>query len=277
MREYPPYSYVMTLYYGSNPLLAEKSMKSMLDQSVAPSEIVAVLDGRVDDELLKMLQRMSDCSSCPIRIVQLDRNVGPALAAQRGINESNFRLIARLDSDDIALPGRMKKQLDYIMDNPTVSSVGSLVCEIDEDLGLKQLVDLPESHDEIVEYSRRRCPCRQSSLLYDKLAVEAVGGYGDLRIAEEWDLYNRLIEGGYRCHNLQEPLVYMTVDDDYYRRRGGFETLRRISNFKWEMYKSGRMGFADFAISLGANAISCVVPNKVRSVIYRNILRKREG
>jgi len=52
-----------------------------------------------------------------VRLVRLDENVGPANARNRGIEEAKGKYISFLDSDDIWLPEKLKKQIGFMCKN----------------------------------------------------------------------------------------------------------------------------------------------------------------
>lgn len=271
------YSLIMTLYEGSKTNEFREALQSMLEQTVPPAEVVVVEDGSVPTEIEELLKSLEKMTEPPFFVVSLDKNVGPAIAANYGIDACEFDLIARLDSDDVAHSDRMEKQLKFLKDNPEYKAVGSLVKEFDPLTGQTFRVDLPETHDEISGFARRRCPCRQSTLLYRKAALQEIGFYRDLRFAEEWDLFNRFIEAGFLCHNLQEVLVDMRIGSDYFSRRGGRAVFKRVMAFKRSMLREGKMGIFDFLVSGGSSVLVCLMPNRLRTWVYQNFLRGTEN
>ena len=82
----------------------------------------------------------------------------------------------------------------------------------------------------------------------------------------------------FECHipayNIPEALYYIRVNDDFFRRRGGFYYMKRMVKFKLQMYKSGYMEAKDFIISAGAHVVVCLLPNVVRKEIYMKFLRR---
>lgn len=52
-----------------------------------------------------------------IKLIKLERNSGPAIARNRGIELAKGKYIAFLDSDDIWLPKKLEKQIKFMKDN----------------------------------------------------------------------------------------------------------------------------------------------------------------
>ncbi len=271
------YTLLMTVYSGTKVEEFKQSLDSMLLQTIPPNEIVIVADGPVSENLASYIyeQKREDAR---ILYYPKDVNEGPGAAAQYGLGKCSYEYVARLDSDDIAHPTRIEKQLSCFKNDESLSSVGTLVSEYVESPSFPLcIVELPEDSQEIARYARRRCPCRQTTLLYKRSAINKVGGYRKLRIAEEWDLYNRLIAAGYRCFNIQEVLVAMRVGEEYFARRGGYSYFKAIVHFKVEMFKEGRMTLLDLVASVIPSMIVSMLPNGVRSRIYTRLLRSPDS
>ena len=265
------YSLILTVYKNSSREDFERSLASMLSQTIPPKEVLVVEDGPIRESLSRYIEEQARIHE--LSVIKLEQNMGPALAAQKGIDAAQCELIARLDTDDEALPNRMEREIAFLRSNPEYVSVGALVQEISGDGSINAAVELPESFDEIKQFARRRCPCRQTTLLYRKTALDSIGGYRGLRVAEEWDLYNRFIEAGYKCYNIQEVLVKMNVNDDYYARRGGVRTLCRLVSFKTNMLLNHQTSFFDYLTSTAASIASCLLPNSIRTLMYIKFLR----
>ena len=77
-----------------------------------------------------------------------------------------------------------------------------------------------------------------------------------------------------KCYNIQECLYYIRTSEDFYERRGGKKYAKTVLRFKWHLFKKGHMSFIDFCVSGLGQAFVCVLPNKVRKLIYMKLLRK---
>ena len=75
-------------------------------------------------------------------------------------------------------------------------------------------------------------------------------------------------------YNIQEFLTYMRVNEDYYKRRGGIKYLKSIYRFKREQYKIGYINYFQFLKTFVPHAVVCLMPNSLRDLVYRKLLRK---
>ena len=265
------YSFITTVYLGTELTDLSRCIDSMKAQTVRPDKIVVVADGELRQDVLSYLQRIEDDQ---LEVIFLDSNVGPGAAAQVAIDECKTELIARLDSDDISNRRRIEKQVETYRAHRELGSVGSFVIERNSENGCKSMVDLPIDFGSIKEFAKIRCPLRQSTLLLRKSAVDLVGGYSSLRFAEDWDLYNRFIQFNVPCMNIPEYLVEMRVDSDFYARRGGIDKLSKLISFKIEMLVKRQTDVFSFLISSAASIVTCLIPNKLRIFFYTHFLRR---
>lgn len=270
------YSVLMSVYYKENPEWLKYSIDSMLNQTIKPDEFVLVEDGPLTDELDKVIDEFEKNNKDLFKIIKLSINGGLGPALERGINECKNEFIARMDSDDYSVPNRIEKQFEIFEKYPDLGLVGSNVDEFEGDITRVNChVILPEFQDDIYKFSKKRCPFRHPTLLYKKNAVLNAGNYREFYLCEDYDLYVRMLRSGCKCYNIQEPLVFMRVGSDFYKRRGGWKYMNTILKFKNEQLKIGYFSLGDYLKSTIPHIIVCLIPNKLRDYVYRNLLRKK--
>lgn len=92
---------------------AMSSVFRELDQTKAPGyEVVIVNDGTEQQDLIEYLAELEKDDR--VVVVDSGKNLGVAGALNLGIEHCKNGLIARMDADDIILPGRLKKQIHYM-------------------------------------------------------------------------------------------------------------------------------------------------------------------
>jgi glycosyltransferase involved in cell wall biosynthesis len=151
------FSVLMSIYYKEKPEYFDRAMKSIWDeQSVKPSEIVLVQDGPLNDELYESISNWQDKLGSMFKTVILEINVGLGDALNIGLENCNYDIVARMDTDDIAIKDRFEKQLK-VFENSDIDICSSWVGEFDSDE--KVIVSyrkIPEIHEEIVCFSKMR-------------------------------------------------------------------------------------------------------------------------
>ena len=264
-------SVLMSVYYKENPAFLKESIESLLNQTMMPSEIVIIKDGTLTDELEAVLDLYKDN---PIfSIYGYEKNKGLGLALNYGISKCKFDIIARMDSDDICQSNRLELQYNKLIEGFDI--VGSNTKEFTDDISnVISTRYMPQNHDEIFEYSKTRNPFIHPSIMVYKNAILEAGNYQDCYLCEDYDMWVRILEKGYKAYNIQEFLVYMRVGKDFYRRRGGFKYCKAIVGFKKKLYKKGYMSFFKYQKTKFATIIVSLMPGFLREFIYKKFLRK---
>lgn len=269
------YSVLMSVYAKESPKFLYESINSMLKQTVTPDEIIIVKDGILTDELENVLYKFENTHA--IKTISIKENVGLGEALNIGMKHCRNEMIARMDSDDISRPDRCEKQLRMFAQDSSLAIVSSSVAEFDEDISsIKAIKSVPTSHRNILLYAKRRNPFNHPAVMYKKSAVQLAGGYKHFELFEDYYLWVRLIMNGNQCANIDEPILYMRANKGMYKRRGGVPYLKCIIRFKSRLRSMGFISNTDFFISVLAQGFVAVLPNTIRIMIYRKILRTKK-
>lgn len=274
-REMENYSVLMSVYSKEDPVHFTAAIQSMLDQTVVTDDFVVVCDGPLTAELNTVLDTFVSRYPGLFQIVRLPRNVGVGLAAKAGLAACRNDLIAKMDSDDISLPERCEKQLLCFAAKPDLILLGGVIEEFDNQTGQTVSVRVPpENNDEIRRYARRRSPVNNVTAMYRKSAALAVGGYRDLRRAEDYDLYLRMLIHGCYAENLPDTLVRVRMDADAHRRRVSWSALKGFCETRWHAWRSGYSSLADLLICLGGQLFLLLCPGSIQQIMYKTFLRR---
>ena len=268
------YSVLMSVYKYEKTLFLKESIDSMLNQTLKPSYFVIVCDGTLTKELDILIEKFNREYPELIHIVKLEKNVGLGLALREGLKHCKYDLVARMDADDIACPDRCEKQIKIIQEK-NVQIVSGTILEFTDDITnivTKRVV--PQSNEEIVERAKLRNPFNHNCVMYSKEAVENAGSYQHCPWFEDYYLWVRMIQCGYKGWNIQEPLLYARTGDEMYQRRGGMKYMKAMLNFKWKLKIIGFYSWKSFIVSAGIHTVVCLIPNSMRGVVYKRVLHK---
>lgn len=275
MTDLKNYSVLMSVYYKENPEFLKQSIESMLEQTVITNDFCLVKDGQLSEELEMVISEYCEKYPDIFNVVELKENLGLGLALARGIKKCKNELIARMDSDDISTKDRCEKQLKKFQEDENLDIVGSNIAEfVDNIKNIQAYRILPENDKEIKKYARRRNPFGHPSIMFKKSKVLEAGNYRSYYLCEDYDMWIRMIEKNAKCYNFQDILVYMRISEDFYKRRGGIKYLKSILKFKKEQYKKGFYSTRDYIISCTSHIFVCLMPNIIRELFYKKILRR---
>ena len=265
----------MSLYKKENPAYFKIAMDSILNQTLLPTEIVLVEDGKLTAELDAMIADYVKQYPKLFKVVAFEKNRGLGLALRDGVLECSYEYIARMDTDDIADKHRFEKQFAYLEKHPDLAILGSRVTEFSSDPKKPDTVtDLPCTYEDIVKFSKKRNPFRHMTLILKKSAVLASGNYRDFLWFEDYDLWVRIIQKGYKVENLPEYLVNVRADDDMFARRGGWKYLKQDVKFQLFLLQSNYVSSLGFLLNCFMRTVMRITPNWLRVKVYKSVLRK---
>lgn len=250
------------------------SLNGIIRQTKAPEEILIVKDGPLTREIESVLGVYNASHPGLFTFIAYPENRGLWYALSVGVPACRNELIMRMDADDLSLSQRAEKELAVLEKRPEVGCVGSLVTEFVGDAQHPtSLVQLPETHEEILRFGKKRCPFRHPTLLFRKSAVMAAGNYQQMPMFEDYDLFMRMAASGCVFYNLQESLVWVRTGEDFFARRGSMDYLKKMLYFKSQCHRRGDLSLSEFIVSAVPHALVCVLPNRLRTLIYENLLR----
>ncbi|HBI63489.1 MAG TPA: glycosyl transferase [Lachnospiraceae bacterium] len=269
------YSVLMTVYGKDNPEYFRKALLSMVKQTKTPDEIVLVKDGPITEELQSVIDKVDKKYPNFIVQVQLPTNLGLGLALNEGIKICKNELLARMDADDISLPGRCEKQVAAFEENPALDIVGCPVIEFigepDCRVGKRKV---PLDNEAIYQYCKKRDPFNHPTVMYRKSKVVSVGCYGNLRKNQDTDLWIRMLSKGAVCANLPEYLFLFRFDENTYKKRKNWLNTKLLFEIRWRAFRSGFCSFIDFLEIAVAQIAIFTMPVKFQKFIYKNLLRR---
>jgi len=274
------YSVLMSVYHKENPEYLRQSIDSMLAQTAPPEQFVLVCDGTLTSELDAVIISLENAHPELFNVVRLPTNQGLARALDYGLEHCRNEIVARMDSDDISLPNRCERQLK-LMERHNADIVSGALMEFENTPGDSDAIrKLPEEHNGILRFARRRSPFNHPCVMFRKSAVCKAGGYHPkdsnyFPLIEDYHLWARLLMSGTQACNDSEVLLYMRTGSGMYERRGGFGYFFTMMRFKNYIRKIGLSSWTDFLICIPAHLVACIVPSSLRQAIYSKFLRGR--
>ena len=115
-------SVVMPVYNVEIPIL-EEAVNSILNQTYQDYEFIIIDDGSSEDTR-SYLEGLQDSR---IRLIRNSAHLGITRSLNIGFREAKGKYIARMDGDDISLPARFEKQLEFMENHPDVIVCGTAV------------------------------------------------------------------------------------------------------------------------------------------------------
>ena len=197
----PQVSVVIPVWNGERYL--REAIESVRSQNIDGLEIILVDDGSTDATGAILRDYTHDCR---IR-VHRQTNQGLVAALNVGLRIAQAKYIARLDADDVCMPGRLATQLQFLERHPGVLAVGGAIEMIDEHGHSKGRRGYPVGQVAATSGMLKGCTLAHPAVMMRKDAVQKAGGYrAAFKHAEDYDLWLRLIEHG-PVDNLEDVMI----------------------------------------------------------------------
>lgn len=209
------FSVLMSLYYKEKPNYLEMSLDSVFNNTVAPDQVVMVLDGPIGEELQTIVKRYQSMY-LSFDVYPQEKNQGLSAALNFGLKKCKNELVFRMDTDDICYPDRFEKMLKFYDDNPTLDMAGSFDTIIDETGNIISPVQEEPTSYEDIKRLIWTCPFSHPTMTFKKSAILRVGSYNPNSgpRQDDYELWFRCIAGGLYALNYPEPLNYYRFFDD---------------------------------------------------------------
>jgi len=266
-------SVLMSVYNATQAEDLNRCLQSLATQSLPPNQVVLVRDGEVDATVEECIKTYE--SRLPLHHLRFPRNRGLGHALRDGLHACDHEIIARVDSDDWSAPERFSLQVQYLIDNPSISVVGGWLKEHypDRKRTVGVVRQTPLDHTLIKNLAKRRNPLNHPTVMFRKSHVLGSGSYQPCMLFEDYFLWARMLMSGYQLANLPHVLVETSVDPQYFSRRGGFAYIRNEFNLLLQLSKIGFLSPVDMVIFFLSRIPIRILPIRTRQNFYKSFLR----
>lgn len=204
VREMPLVTVILPCYNAS--LYVEEAVRSIMYQTYSNLDILLLDDCSTDGTATILLNLAKEDKR--IRIIRNEQNLRLVKTLNKGVDEAKGIFIARMDADDISLPERIEKQMEFMLLHPEVDLCGTNYSIIDgKGTKIRNSVNIPLTSKEIATALLFTCPIGHPTVLFKKDKIQSIGKYDEQMInIEDYELWLRLSSNGLIV-NLPEPLL----------------------------------------------------------------------
>lgn len=228
----PLVSIIMATYNCAATL--PEALESIAAQTYPQWELVVCDDGSTDSTPAT-LEDFARTHQGRVTLLRNWTNRRLAYSLNRCLEHVEGIYIARMDGDDISLPFRLERQVEHLESHPEADLVGSWMQRFNES-GPRDVVAVPLAPD---RWSMRHgVPFAHATIMARRMVYDALEGYTvSSRTArgQDYDLWFRFFDAGFRGENLKEPLYLVREDLAAIRRR--------TFKVRWNSYRTTLMGY----------------------------------
>lgn len=215
----------MSLYKNDRLAFVKQAVESILGQTYKDFDYYIQYDGPIHQEVDDYLSGLTDER---VKIQRREENKGLAYSLNELLHivmPKGYNFIARMDADDISMPGRFEKQLVYLKLHLEVDMVGGAINEIDENGDNKgKVTKYPCSPEDCRAFFAKRNPVAHPTVMFRRSFFEKAGWEYPVDFVRNED--TRLWHEGYKhgcvIANLPDVLLhYRMTDAMFTQRRNG--------------------------------------------------------
>lgn len=211
-------SIIMGIYKMINKRsIVKLAIDSILNQTYKDFEFIICDDGS-NDGTYEMVQDFTKNDSRAV-LIKNNENKGLAYSLNHCLSIAKGKYIARMDADDISMPDRLEKQIEFLDGHLEYAMVGcNLLLINDKGIWGKRILAKEPTKKSFLFTS----PFCHPAIVMRKEVLDKVNNYKVEKItrrAEDYDLFMRIYANGYKGYNMQEYLYQFREDNDAYKRR----------------------------------------------------------
>ncbi|HVZ11848.1 MAG TPA: glycosyltransferase [Patescibacteria group bacterium] len=273
----PPTLSVVMPVYNAAPFL-KQSINSILKQTFKDFEFIIIDDASTDNSW-EIVQKFAKKYPNKIRAFQNERNVKQAKTVNRAIKMARGDFIARMDADDVSLPNRFEKQIEYLRTHPKTVAVGAQCLIIDAKGKITGEKKFPTAFDDVYSYIFKFCPAQQPTFMIARKRLPHNLEYydHDLSPVEDVEFLFKLFKYG-RVENLPDYLLLYRIHGNNsslknYRRSFFLTLLSRVRGVVFHEYKPSPVGIA---YTLAQTVAVSLLPQELNTKIYKFIKEEAE-
>lgn len=229
----PKISVLIPVHNGAKWL--GETLQSIYKQTEPDFEVI-MIDDASTDTLQDVLDQNQDER---LQVVHLPKNVGVSQARNLGIELARGQFIAFCDADDICTPQRLEAQRQFLEQNPDIGFCGSAFTCFDT--GDKETVSHPQSPLSIRQGLMTGNCFGLSTVMARAAHLKNTPFNAQLSLAEDYELWTRLVASGVQAANLPQSLVRYRLHASQASRHQG-QRLDQVSRKVRALYCARLLG-----------------------------------
>lgn len=267
-------SVLMSVYVKEKPEYLQASLESIVKQTYPVDEIMLIEDGPLTEELYAVIKSYQEKYPEMLHTHAFKKNQQLGRALARGVELCRNELIARMDTDDIAMPKRIAKQVAYMNAHPEVHVLGGSIREFNDAGTTDRIKTMPKTQKEILSYVKNRNPLNHMTVMFRKSAVLEVGNYQHFPYLEDYSLWSRMLSKGYQIRNIDDILVRARTSMALVRRRSGWTYFKDFAKLRKFQHELGLTTVPEYMISMAGTFVVLMQPGFIKELAYKKVLRK---
>ncbi|MDK0613774.1 glycosyltransferase [Clostridium perfringens] len=214
-------SVIMSTYNEQEEWL-RLAVESILNQTYKDIEFIIIIDNPNNSSIIQIINEYENYDN-RIKVIVNEKNIGLVNSLNKGIKYSNGNYIARMDADDISDLYRIEKQMDLIKNNKDIDLLGCGIEYINENG-----VNIYKSNIYGTTIKSAKKSLNYSNIiahptwLFKKEVFNIIGGYRNIKYAEDYDFLLRSIDNGFNVVNINDVLLKYRIRNNSISRKNEY-------------------------------------------------------
>lgn len=221
-------SVVVPVYHAEKYM--EETMNSVMAQTYKDWELLLIVDGPQDPTIEVIQKFMEEHPQARIRLLVQEKNQGAALARNRGVQEANGRYIAYLDADDLWVPQKLERELQFMQQKSAAFVFTGYEFADENAKGTGKVVYVPE--ELTYKAALKNTTIFTTTVMFDTDKIDKALLEMPNMKSEDTALWWKVLRNGYIAYGLNENLAL-------YRRPAVSLSSNKLIAIKriWNLYR----------------------------------------
>lgn len=235
-----------------------EALDSLLAQTYSDFKVIMCDDGSIDDTLSIANEYAQKYDN--FVLIKNKQNIKLAATLNHCLEYVDTEYVARMDGDDISIPCRLEKLVEFLDSHHEYAFVSSSMTHFDESGDWKVTHKEPEPTINSFKWTSPFC---HAPVLMRTQILQAVGCYTaepKVERMEDYYLWHKFYRAGYKGYNIQEPLYRMRDEKNTTVRRLG--VVSNYRGYKTDMEILKNLGIKHYwVIPTMRFMITTLIPN----------------
>jgi GT2 family glycosyltransferase len=262
---------IMSVYKNDKLPYLKEALDSLYNQT-KKADIFIQLDGRVPLEIERFLDEELERKKIAY-LGKREQNIGLAGSLNELLEvvlAKGYPYIARMDADDISVPERIAKQVDFLDKHPEISAVGGWIEEFNVDTGERQIVQYGESHEALKQNLLKRNPLAHVTICFRNTFFDTISCYDTTKLNEDFDLWIKAFKKDIQLHCLQEVLVKVRTSNAFFDRRKNITRAKEVMLLKFDATRAFGFGIKGYLYAV-AHFVLFLSPGWMKRYLYKKM------
>ena len=261
---------IMSVYKNDALSALQEALESLYVQTLK-ADIFIQLDGRVSREVENFLDEA--LQSGKIKYLgkrEENRGLAHSLNELLQVVLSEYTYIVRMDADDISVPDRIEKQVNFLEKHSDIQAVGGWIEEFNVNTGERQTIRYGEFHEELKRNLIKRNPLAHVTICFRNTFFDTISSYNTSMLNEDFDLWIRAFKKDVTLHCLPEVLVKVRTSNDFFARRKNIQRAKEVMFLKLDASNHFGFGLKGYFYAV-AHFVLFLSPGWLKRILYKKM------